>query len=300
MVEKKEEDRDREIEQVKGAATPRSGPGLGGAAPTGKQEKQELQSEITGNEKLREVKRVRVDLTAPQLSETKIMLKPSKLSRKSENRSRLVQGSCVTCTEVGEGDCSAKRRSCVDGIHPHHRTAKENISRRVSQVVEICPQAKNPLPLMKAMVDTMPDGVRMIGANKQALTEYIKMRVVGEDRMALQVRPNYGTSSEGVYGQGSAALLSETPHISNHSRALGGAAKLRRAAHAEVPSAKQDLVNKPIKKTKTPPCLGNSEKVRSGGAGEKVPEKQILERSEPVKNNPNLGPNNVKKLEPEK
>ena len=48
---------------------------------------------------------------------------------------------------------------------------------------------------MKAMVDTMPDGVRMIGANKQAYmyagvsplrrsrtTEYIKMRVVGEDR----------------------------------------------------------------------------------------------------------------------
>merc|ERR1712002_3390 len=148
----------------------------------------------------------------------------SKLSRKSEeNRSRQVQGSCVTCTEVGEGDCSAKRRSCVDGIHPPHRTAEKNISRRVNQVVEICPQAKNPLPLMKAMVDTMPDGVRMIGATKQALTEYIKMRVVGEDRMALQVRPNYGTSSEGVYGQGSAALLYETPHISNHSRALGGA-----------------------------------------------------------------------------
>merc|ERR1712002_226282 len=120
----------------------------------------------------------------------------SKLSRKSEeNRSRLVQGSCVTCTEVGEGDCSAKRRSCVDGIHPPHRTAEENISRRVNQVVEICPQAKNPLPPMKAMVDTMPDGVRMIGANKQALkyagvsllrrsgkTEYIKKRVVGEGR----------------------------------------------------------------------------------------------------------------------
>merc|ERR1711891_64723 len=63
MVEEKVEDREREIEQVKGAATPGSGPGLGGAAPTGKQEKQELQSEITGNEKLREDKRVRVDLT---------------------------------------------------------------------------------------------------------------------------------------------------------------------------------------------------------------------------------------------
>ena len=117
---------------------------------------------------------------------------------------------------------------------------------------------------------------------------------------------------------------------------LGGGA-WRRSAHAEVPSAKQDLVNKPIKKTKTPPRLDNSDKVRSGGAGEKVPEtqglsrlglpgrtggpdmggpelgpnlgpknvkkfepeKQILERSEPVKNNPNLGPKNVKKFEPE-
>merc|ERR1711888_442765 len=132
----------------------------------------------------REGSRERVDLTAPLLSETSNMPRKSKLSRKSENRSRLVQGSRVTCTEVGVGDCSAKRRSCVDGIHPPHRTAKENISRRVNQVVEICPQPKNPLPLMKAMVDTMPDGVRMIGANRQALTEYIKMRVVGEDRMA--------------------------------------------------------------------------------------------------------------------
>merc|ERR1711888_445221 len=239
----------------------------------------------------REGSRERVDLTAPLLSETKYMPRKSKLSRKSGNRSRLVQGSCVTCKEVGVGDCSAKRRSCVDGIHPPHRTAEENILRRVNQVVEICPHAKNPLPLMKAMVDTMPDGVRMIGANKQAYmyagvsplrrsgtTEYIKTRVVGEDRMALQVRPNYGTSSEDVYGQGSAALLSETPHISNHSRALGGATKLRRAAHAEVPSAKEDLVNKPIKKTKTPPRLDNSDKVRSGGAGEKVPETHGLSR----------------------
>ena len=279
------------------------------------------------------------------------MSRKRKLSRKSENRTRQVQGSCVTCTEVGVGDSSSERRSCVDGTHPPHRTAEENFSRRVNRVVEICPLAKNPLPLMKAKEDTMPDGVRMIGANKQAYmyagvsplrrsgtTEYIKTRVVGEDRMALQVRPNYGTSSEGVYGQGSAALLSETPHISNHSRALGGAAKLRRAAHAEVPSAKQDLVNKPIKKTKTPPRLDNSDKVRSGGAGEKVPEthglsrlglpgktggpdmggpdlglnlgpknikkfepeKQILERSKPVKNNPNLGSKKVKKPEPEK
>merc|ERR1711891_44511 len=83
--------------------------------------------------------------------------------------------------------------------------------------------------------------------------------------------------------------------------------------------------------------LDNSDKVRSGGAGEKVPEtqglsrlglpgrtggpdmggpelgpnlgpknvkkseheKQILERSEPEKNNPNLGPKNVKKFKPE-
>ena len=106
----------------------------------------------------------------------------------------------------------------------------------------------------------MPDGVRMIGANKQAYTEYIKMRVVGEDRMALKDGPDYGTSSEGGNGQGSAALLSEPP-ISNHSRALGGAAKLRRAAHAEVPSAKLDPVNIPIKKTITPPRLDNSENV---------------------------------------
>ena len=42
----------------------------------------------------------------------------------------------------------------------------------------------------------------------------------------------------------------------------------------------------------------NSENVSSGGAVEKVPEKQILERSKPEKNNPpNLGPKNVKKLE---
>ena len=104
-------------------------------------------------------------------------------------------------------------------------------------------------------------------------------------------------NSEGGNGQGSAALLSEPP-ISNHSRALGGAAKLRRAAHAEVPSAKLDPVNIPIKKTITPPRLDTSEKVWSGGAVEKVPEKQILERSKPEKNNPpNLGPKNVKKLE---
>merc|ERR1711888_508175 len=137
----------------------------------------------------REGSRERVDLTAPQLSETPNMLRKSKLSRKSVNRSRLVQVSRVTCTEVGVGDCSAKRRSCVDGIHPPHRTAEENISRRANQVVEICPHAKNPLPLMKAKVDTMPDGVHMIGANKQAYTEYIKMRVVGEDRMALKAGP---------------------------------------------------------------------------------------------------------------
>ena len=198
------------------------------------------------------------------------------------------------------GDSFSKRRSCVDATHPPHSTAEESFLRRVNRVVEICPLAKNPLPLMKAKEDTMPDGVRMIGANKQAYmyagvsplrrsgtTEYIKMRVVGEDRMALKDGPDYGTSSEGVNGQGSAALLSDPP-ISNCSRALGGGA-WRRAAHAEVPSAKQDLVNKPIKKTKTPPRLDNSEKVRSGGAGEKVPEKQIFERSEPEKNSPRHG-----------
>ena len=43
MVEGKEEEREREIEQVNGAATPGSGPGLGGAAPTGMQEKLGIQ-----------------------------------------------------------------------------------------------------------------------------------------------------------------------------------------------------------------------------------------------------------------
>merc|ERR1712055_1120759 len=105
-------------------------------------------------------------------------------------------------------------------------------------------------------------------------------------------------NSEGGNGQGSAALLSDPP-ISNHSRALGGGAKLRRAAHAEVPSAKLDLVNIPIKVTITQPRLDNSDNVWSRGAVEKVPEKQILERRKPEKNNPpNLGPKNVKKLEP--
>ena len=122
---------------------------------------------ISEKEKLKECKREKVDLTASQLRGTH-MLRRSKLSRKSKNRACLVQGSCVTCTEVGVGDSLSERRSCVDGIHPPHRTAEENISRRVNQVVEICPPAKNPLPLMKAKEDTMPDGVRMIGANKQA------------------------------------------------------------------------------------------------------------------------------------
>ena len=229
------------------------------------------------------------------------------------------------------GDSLSERRSCVDGIHPPHRTAEENFSRQVNQVEEICPLAKNPLPPMKAKEDVMPDGVRVIGANKHALkyagvrplrrsgkTEYIKIRVVGEDRMALKDGPRAALSavgsskvaetpedtatgktrnSEGGNGQGSAALLSDPP-ISNHSRALGGGAKLRRAAHAEVPSAKLDLVNTPIKETITQPRLDNSDNVWSRGAVEKVPEKQILERSKPEKNNPpNLGPKNVKKLE---
>jgi len=215
----------------------------------------------------------------------------------------------------------------------------------------------------------MLDGVRMIGANKHALkyagvrplrrsgkTEYIKIRVVGEDRMALKDGPRAALSavgsskvaetpedtasgktrnSEGGNGQGSAALLSDPP-ISNHSRALGGGAKLRRAAHAEVPSAKLDLVNTPIKETITQPRLDNSGNVWGRGAGEKVPEtqglsrlglpgrtggpdmggpdlglnlgpknvkkfepvEQILERRKPEENNPpNLGPKNVKKLE---
>ena len=149
---------------------------------------------------------------------------------------------------------------------------------------------------MKAKEDVMPDGFRVIGANKDALkyagvrplrrsgkTEYKKIRVVGEDRMALKDGPRAALSavgsskvaetpedtasrktrnSEGGNGQGSAALLSDPP-ISNRSRALGGAAKLRRAAHAEVPSAKLDPVNIPIKKTTTPPRLDNSEKVWS-------------------------------------
>ena len=120
-----------------------------------------VQLEIAENEKFREGTRERVDLAAPQLSGTH-MSRKRKLSRKSENRARLVQGSCVTCTEVGVGDSFSKRRSCVDGTHPPHRTAEENFSRRVNQVVEICPLAKNPLPLMEAMEDTMPDGVAQL------------------------------------------------------------------------------------------------------------------------------------------
>merc|ERR1712237_10554 len=108
------------------------------------------------------------------------------------------------------------------------------------------------------------------------------------------------------------------------------------AAHAEVPSAKLDLVNTPIKETITQPRLDNSGNVWGRGAGEKVPEtqglsrlglpgrtggpdmggpdlglnldpknvkkfepeEQILERRKPEENNPpNLGPKNVKKLE---
>ena len=219
---------------------------------------------------------------------------------------------------VGVGDSFSKRRSCVDGAHPPHRTAEENFS-SLTRVVEICPLAKNPLPLMKAKADTKPDGVRMIGANIHAsqATEYIKMRVMGEDRMALKDGPRAALSavgsskvaetpedtaprktrnSEGGNGQGSAALLSDPP-ISNHSRALGGGAKLRRAAHVEVPSTKLDLVNTPIKETITQPRLDNSGNVWGRGAVEKVPEEQILERRKPEKNNPpNLGPKNVKKL----
>ena len=253
------------------------------------------------------------------------MLRRSKLSRKSKNRACLVQGSCVTCTEVGVGDSLSERRSCVDGIHPPHRTAEENFSRQVNQVEVICPLAKNPLPPMMAKEDVMLDGVRMIGANMiganpkilHASTEYIKIRVVGEDRMALKDGPRAALSavgsskvaetpedtasgktrnSEGGNGQGSAALLSDPP-ISNHSRALGGGAKLRRAAHAEVPSAKLDLVNTPIKETITQPRLDNSGNVWGRGAVEKVPEEQILERRKPEKNNPPKGPKNVKKLE---
>merc|ERR1712055_49490 len=87
-------------------------------------------------------------------------------------------------------------------------------------------------------------------------------------------------NSEGGNGQGSAALLSDPP-ISNRSRALGGGAKLRRAAHAEVPSAKLDLVNTPIKETITQPRLDNSGNVWGRGAGEKVPETQGLSRLGP-------------------
>ena len=207
-----------------------------------------VQLEIAENEKLREEERRKLDLAALQLSGTHILRKRM-LSRKSRYKVRIVQGSCVTCTVVGVGDSFSKRRSCVDGAHPPHRTAEENFS-SLTRVVEICPLAKNPLPLMKAKADIKPDGVRMIGANIHAsqATEYIKMRVMGEDRMALKDGPDYGTSSEvglsmvaetpedtanrttrnseGGNGQGSAALLSEPP-ISNHSRALGGAAKLR-------------------------------------------------------------------------
>ena len=70
---------------------------------------------------------------------------------------------------------------------------------------------------------------------------------------------------------------------------------MRRAAHAEVPIAKFDLANVP---KKTMCTLDKSDCVWSRGAVEKVPRKQILERSKPEKNNPpNLGPKNVKILE---
>merc|ERR1712002_575771 len=83
-------------------------------------------------------------------------------------------------------------------------------------------------------------------------------------------------------GQGSAALLSEPP-ISNHSRTHGGGAKLRRAPHAEVPSAKLDPVSVPKETT----CrMDKSDCVLSRGAVENVLRKQILERSKPEKNTP--------------
>merc|ERR1711888_384543 len=129
--------------------------------------------------------------------------------------------------------------------------------------------------------------------------------------MALKDGPDYGTSSEiglsmvaetpedtanrttrnseGGNGQGSATLLSEPP-ISNHSRVPGGGAKLRRAAHAEVPSAKFDPVNVPKKTTCT---LDKSDGVWSRGAVKRVHRNQNLERRKPEKNNPpNLGPKN--------
>ena len=80
----------------------------------------EVQLEVVANEKLREKERRLLDLAALQLSGTHILKKRKRLGR-SKYKVRTVQGSCVTCTEVGEGDCFSKRRFCAS-----HRTAEEN------------------------------------------------------------------------------------------------------------------------------------------------------------------------------
>ena len=98
-----------------------------------------VQLEIVANEKLREEERKRFDLAALQLSGTHILMK-RKRSRKSKYKVQTVQGSCVTCTEVGEGDSFSKRRFCAS-----HRTAEENIS-SLTRVVEICPPTRIPSP----------------------------------------------------------------------------------------------------------------------------------------------------------
>ena len=189
---------------------------------------------------------------------------------------------------VGVGDSFSKRRSCVDGAHPPHRTAEENFS-SLTRVVEICPLTNDPLPLKTARAYVESAGVRMIGANRHAsqATEYIK-RGVGEGggRMALKDGPDYGTSSEvglsmvaetpedtanrtarnseGGTGSGSAALLSGSP-TSNHSRVLGGQGQ---PDHAEVPSAECGPVNIP-KKTKS--TLDKSGGVWSWDAVKRIP-----------------------------
>ena len=102
-----------------------------------------------------------MDLAALQLSGTHILKKRKRLGR-SKYKVRTVQGSCVTCTEVGEGDSFSKRRFCAS-----HRTAEENIS-SLTRVVEICPPTIYPLHLKAARAYVELSGVPMIQANRQA------------------------------------------------------------------------------------------------------------------------------------
>ena len=122
-------------------------------------------------------KRSQIDLALLQLSGTHI-LNERQRSGKSKYKVRLVQGSCVTCTEVGAGYLS-KRRSSAS-----HRTAEENIS-SLTRVVEICPPSNS----LQAYVEST--GIPMIGANIHAFREYTK-----RSGMALKHGPGSGTSSK--------------------------------------------------------------------------------------------------------